>query len=77
MLKINVGLLHGYFDIPNIWVIFVGEDKFNFIGKINKIMLDFFDMLIHKLFIVAFDIEPNLVSFLQFELLQEFQLFLD
>lgn len=77
MLKINEGLFHRYFDIPDIWVIFIGEDKFNFIGEINKIVLDFFDMFIHELFIVAFDIEPNLVSLLQFEFFQEFQLFFD
>jgi len=77
VLKINEGLFHRYFDIPNIGVIFIGEDKFYFIREINKIVLDFFDMFIHELFIVAFDIEPNLVSFLQFEFLQKFQLFLD
>lgn len=77
MLKINEGLFHGYFNIPDIGIIFVGEDKFDFIREINKIMLDFFYMFIHELFIVAFDIEPNLVSFLQFEFLQKFQLFFD
>lgn len=77
MLKINEGLFHGYFDIPDIWIIFIGEDKFYFIREINKIVLDFFDMFIHELFIFALDIEPNLVSLLQFEFLQEFQLFFD
>lgn len=77
MLKINEGLFHGYFNIPDIGIIFVGEDKFDFIREINKIMLNFFDMFIHELFIFVFDIEPNLVSLLQFEFLQEFKLFFD
>lgn len=69
MLKTNEGLFHGYFDIPDSWVKFIGEDKFNFIWEINKIVFDFFDMFIHELFIVAFDIEPNFGSLLQFEFL--------
>lgn len=77
MLKTNEGLFHGYFDIPDTWVKFIGEDKFNFIREINKIVFDFFDMFIHELLIVAFDIEPNFASLLQFEFLQEFKLFLD
>lgn len=69
MLEKNEGLFCWYFNIPNIGVSFVQEDKFNSFWEVDEIMFDFFYMFFHKLFIIAFDVEPDFFSILFLEFL--------
>lgn len=65
MFEVNKGLFHGYFDIPNVGVISVKEQVFDFIWEVDQIMLDSLDMLVKDLFIARLEVEPDLLFFLE------------